>query len=163
MPATKAAFKSQPSPVALIPVFLAAAEGEELERALYEKTRQRAVALFEESGRAEGNDDANWLQAESQVLHAPLELRESATWVSLQSSLPDADPRAVEIFVRPTRVVVRLHRLNTPDVASDEAGSLFLAANLPATVDPSSAAASFRDQTLRLIVRKSEPDALSPK
>jgi HSP20 family molecular chaperone IbpA len=40
------------------------------------------------------------------------------------------------------------------------AGEIFLAANLAVDVDPSSAAASFRDQTLRLMVRKRRSDKI---
>ena len=48
MPATKTAFTSQPSLIAAIPTFLAGPQAEELERALYEKIRQRAFVIFED-------------------------------------------------------------------------------------------------------------------
>jgi HSP20 family molecular chaperone IbpA len=163
MPATKTAFISQPAPIAGIPTFLTGQQAEELEAAIYEKIRQRAYLLFEESGRAPGNEDVNWLQAESQVLHAGLDVCESATWVSLNAPIPAAAPQGMQIAVLPQRVVVRATAIldvNSPAPVEDE-GTIFLAANLSVEVDPQTAAASFRDHALRVIVRKQRPSPLT--
>lgn len=162
MPATKTAFSSQPAPIASIPTFLSGPQAEELESAVYEKIRQRAYLLFEESGRAPGKEDANWLEAESQVFRAGMDVRESATWVSLNAFIPEAVAQSLQIVVRPKRVLVRAtatRELNSVGASAPDQ-SIFLAANLPAEVDPETAAASFRDHGLRLMIRKRTPDRL---
>jgi HSP20 family molecular chaperone IbpA len=163
MPATKTAFSSQPAPIASIPTFLTGPQAEGLESAVYEKIRQRAYLLFEESGRAPGKEDANWLEAESQVFHAGMDVRETATWVSLNAFIPEAVAQSLQIVVRPKRVLVRAtatRKLNSVAASASDERAIFLAANLPAEVDPETAAASFRDHGLRLMIRKRTPDRL---
>jgi HSP20 family molecular chaperone IbpA len=154
MPATKLAFSSRPALASTTPSFLDGPEADELEQFVSEKIRERARGLFEESGAAPGNDEANWLRAESEILRQGMPVRESGTWLALSASIPDASDQGMQIVVRPTRVLVRATR------AQDKEGQLFLTANLTAEVDPASAAASFRDHTLNLMVKKRRPDQL---
>ena len=158
MPATKRAFSSRPALISTTPRFLPGPEAEELEQVIHAKIRDRAYALFEESGRAPGNEDANWLRAESEVLRSDLHVRESGSWVALSASLADASGEDIQIAVRPTRVLIRA-RTERHDSSSPEAGErpdseIVLAAHLQSDVDPQSASGSFRDKNLLVMIRK---------
>jgi HSP20 family molecular chaperone IbpA len=155
MSATQPAFRSRPTPSSWTPRFLVGWEAEALEQAVYRTIADRAYSLFEQSGRQPGNEDANWLQAEAEVLRSGVLVTESGTWVALHASIPDASGEDMQIVVRPARVLVRAR-----EDSGDPSGEIFLAANLGVEVDPLSAAASFRDNTLRLMIRKRRPDPL---
>jgi HSP20 family molecular chaperone IbpA len=159
MPATKLAFSSLPMPALATPNFLAGQEADELEQAVANKIRERAQLLFEQSGGAPGNDEANWLQAESEILRANMDIRESGTWLSLCASIPGASGQGMQITVRPTRVVVRAAQAK--DEQSAQGGNeiedeIFVVANLPVEVDPPSAAGSFRDHNLHIMIKKNQ-------
>jgi HSP20 family molecular chaperone IbpA len=161
MSATKLAFSSIPIPALAIPDLLAGHDADELEQMVSDEIRERARLLFEESGAVPGHDEENWLRAESQILRTGLEIRESGTWLSLSASLPEASGQGIRIVVRPRRVLVRAlqnkgeQRSDAPAAQGD--GEILLAANLPVEADPQSAAASFRDHNLRLMIKKLQP------
>jgi HSP20 family molecular chaperone IbpA len=161
MPATKLAFSSRPTPVSWTPSFIVGEEAQALEQAVYRKISERAYFLFEQSGREPGNEDANWLQAEAELLRCDVQVRESGTWVALSASIPDASGQDMQIVVRPTRVLVRAKEASNDQDSTERAKlerDIFLAANLPVEVDPLSAAASFRDRILNLMIRKRRSD-----
>ena len=162
MPATRTAFSSRPTPASATPSFVSGREAEELEQAIYGKIRERAYLLFEQSGREPGNEGANWLRAESEILRSGAQVRESGSWVSLTASIPDASELGMEIVVRATRVLVHARESSngrdSSELARQGGREIFLAANLTAEVDPPSAAASFKDHSLHLMVKKRRPD-----
>jgi len=77
MSATKLAFSSLPASVLVTPSFLVGREAEDLQERIANRVRERAQLLFQQSGGAPGNDEANWLQAEAEILHSNMEVRES--------------------------------------------------------------------------------------
>ena len=106
MPATRIAFRSPPA--SATPSFIDGREAEELEQAIYGKIRERAYLLFEQSGREPGNEDANWLRAESETLRSGTQVRESRELDDAQRLHSRRFPgRGLQIVVRPTRVLVR--------------------------------------------------------
>jgi HSP20 family molecular chaperone IbpA len=165
MPATKTTFSTRPTLASATPCFLFGHEAEELEQTIFGKIRERAYLLFEQSGREPGNEDVNWSRAESEILRSGVEVRESGTWLALSFSIPDASGEGMQIAVRPTRVVVGARVAGNEREASEgpmhDEQEIFLAANLAVEVDPQSAAASFRDQSLHLMIRKRRPDKLA--
>jgi len=161
--APKLAFDSRPAFSSTIPRFLVGPEADAMEQALSHEISQRARLLFQQSGSIPGNDEANWLQAESQILHPGLEVRESGTWMTLNAWLPDTSGQDMEIAVRPMRVTARASATdeqNSSDPAGQD-GQIFLAANLAVAVDPSSAVASFRGHNLHLMIKKRHPSGLT--
>jgi HSP20 family molecular chaperone IbpA len=164
MPATKLAFSSRPTPSSWTPSFLVGPEAEALEQAVYRKISDRAYSLFEQSGRQPGNEDANWLQAEAEVLRSDVEVRESGTWVAVSAFIPDGSGQDMQIVVKPVRVLARARKFGkdrgSTETAKENEQEIILAANLPVEVDPLSAAASFRDHNLHLMIRKSRPDKI---
>jgi hypothetical protein len=162
VPATRTAFGSRPTLASATPSFISGREAEELEQAIYGKIRERAYLLFEQSGREPGNEGANWLRAESEILRSGAHVRESGSWVSLTASIPDASGLGMQIVIRPTRVLVHARESSngrdSSELAKQGGREIFLAANLTAEVDPPSAAASFKDHNLHLMVKKRRPD-----
>ena len=162
MASTKFAFTSRPAAELAIPRFVAEHEAEEFEQTIQGKIGDRARLLFEESGCAPGNDEANWLRAESEILSSGLQVRESGSWVAINASLPEASARGVQILVRPKRVIVRARRraeaedLSTEGTKSDQE-EILLATSLNIEVQPPSAVASFKDRNLKLMIKKSRP------
>jgi HSP20 family molecular chaperone IbpA len=102
------------------------------------------------------------LRAESEILRSGAQVRESGSWVSLTASIPDASELGMEIVVRATRVLVHARESSngrdSSELAKQGGREIFLAANLTAEVDPPSAAASFKDHSLHLMVKKHRPD-----
>ena len=157
MPATKTPFRSRPAQAPATPSFIGGREAAELEQRICGKIRERAYLLFEESGREPGNEGANWLRAESEIVRSGAQVRDSGSWMTLNASIPDASGEGLQIVVWPKRVLVRAREAsNGPDCPelAEDGREIFLAANLAADVDPQSAAASFRDHNLHLMVRK---------
>ncbi len=143
MPQAKPAFRSLPASV--IPRIVSEGkEAEEFEKTIHHKICDRAYFLFEQSGRAAGKEKENWIRAESEVLRRGLQARESGTWVALTASIPDASADGIEILVNPKRVIVRV----------GAAGELYRATDLDVEVEPATAAASFKEQQLNLMVKK---------
>ena len=163
MSAPKLVFSSRPAISSTIPTFLSGSAADMLERQLSQKISERARLIFEQSGSMPGNDEANWLRAESEILRPGFEVLESATWVTLKAPIPHTSGEDMQIAVRPRRVIVRAKEIEqNSDASSDRTeAEIFLAANLAVEVHPPSAAASFRDRTLRIMVKKRQPDNLT--
>jgi hypothetical protein len=157
MSATKLAFSSLPASALATPNFLVGREAEDLEEHVASRVRERAQLLFEQSGGALGNDEANWLQAEAEILRCTMEVRESGTWLSLRASIPDASGQGMQIAVRAKRVLVRATQIYNEQNSKQGGDELFVVANLPVEVDPPSAAASFRDHNLHVMIKKAQP------
>jgi HSP20 family molecular chaperone IbpA len=155
---TKLAFNLSPTLTSATPSFINGRDAEELELAIYERIRERAYQLFEQSGREPGNESANWLRAESEIVRSGVEVRESGSWVTLTASIPDGTGLGMQIVIRPTRVVVRTtdacNGRDSTESAQRSGREIFLAANLDAEVDPASATASFKNHRLHLMVKK---------
>ena len=164
MASTKFALSSRPFLELAIPTFVPDDQAEELEQAIHRKIAERARLLFEETGHAPGNDEANWFRAESEILRSGLQVRESGSWVAINASIPDASGQGMQILVRPKRVVVHAQRQATAghstQGAKPEEQDIFLVTNLSVEVNPPSAVASFRDRNLQLMIRKSRPGIL---
>jgi len=163
MSAPKLVFSSRPTFSSTIPNFLSGPVADVLERKLSQKISERALLIFEQSGSMPGNDEANWLRAESEILLPGFEVLESATWVTLKVPIPHTAGEDMQIVVRPKRVIVRAEEIEQNSAAAAERNEtdIFLAANLAVEVHPPSAAASFRDRTLRIMVKKRQPDNLT--
>jgi HSP20 family molecular chaperone IbpA len=152
MPSAKPAF--YPKRVAN-PQLVDQMEGQKIDAELHQRLSERAYVLYEESGRQDGHDQKNWLQAKSEIVRG-LEIRTSGTWVALTASMPDASPDNIRVFVDTNRVVVQAEKSADPSGTESSTGdtSMFLAADLDVELDPPTATASFRDQTLNLMVKK---------
>jgi HSP20 family molecular chaperone IbpA len=142
-------------------------EKQDFEQVLRRCVSERAYRLFESSGREHGYDRAHWRQAESEVLQHGLEIRESGSWLSINAYLPDVSAEDIQVYLEPNRVIVRAEKTQTVQNAdSQEQGftqrELFLAEELNAEIDPSTASAAFKDQRLTLMIKKHFPETATP-
>jgi len=143
------------------------AEKQDFGQTLRRRVSDRAYQLFESSGCQTGNDYEHWLQAEREILQHGLEIRESGSWLSINVHLPDVSADDIEVYLEPTRVIVRAEKTKmNQNQDSQEQGltqrELFLAEDLSTEIDPSTASAVFRDQKLTLMVKKHFPEASTP-
>jgi|SRR5271170_6502342 len=129
---------------------------------LNEQISRRAYELFERGGRAEGQDLLHWVQAEEQTVRLIPEIRESSAWYTINVPLDDFDKGDVSVGVEPHRAIVIADKSQSADGnESTDSGaisnSLFLVANWPSEVDPSTASAYIKNETLTLTVKRSTP------
>jgi HSP20 family molecular chaperone IbpA len=152
-----------PDGEARTPRIIGETEAESFHQSLYRRVSERAYRLFESSGRAHENDQAHWLQAESEVLRHGLEIRESGSWLSIHAPLPEVSAADIQIYVAPDRVIVRVEKTQTSETSDPPQRGLtqheeFLAQDLNTEIDPSTASAAFKDQKLTLMVKKRFPE-----
>ena len=161
MSTAKPPFSSRPALASATPSFIAGHATEELEQEICGKIRDRAYLLFEQSGREPGNEDANWLRAESEIVRSGAQVRESGSWVTFTASIPDGSGLGMQIVVRPSRILVRTMQARNgqdpAELAKRGEREIFLGASLPVEVDPASATASFRNHNLHLMAKKRQP------
>jgi HSP20 family molecular chaperone IbpA len=150
--------------IATAPRFVSRAEAEALDQAIRNRIADRAYQLYEASGYAPGHDREHWLQAEAEELRRGLEVRESGSWMAVNGSIPGVAAEDVEIYVDARRIIIRAkkHGSVLADGASlkEPETEILLGADLPAEVDPATAAASLKDGKLILMVKKRFPSVV---
>jgi HSP20 family molecular chaperone IbpA len=129
---------------------------------LRQRVSERAFDLYRESGGQHGNDQSHWLQAEKEILQRGLEVRESGSWLALNASIPDSSADDIQIYLSPSRVMVRAEKQQAVRNADSQTQGLirreiYLIEDLNTEVDPSTASAAFKDQKLTLMVKKRYP------
>jgi len=117
MPSPKTAFSPKR---AVTPQLVDQMEGQRIDAALHQRLAERAYALYEESGRQDGNDQKNWLKAKSEIVQS-LEMRKSGTWVALTASMPGASPDSIRVYVDTNRVVVEAEKIARTSAAEGAA------------------------------------------
>jgi len=162
---------SKPAPsgevIPKTPRIIGETEKESFIHSLRRRISERAYRLFESSGREYGNDHAHWLQAENEVMQHGLEIRESGSWLSINAQLPDVSADDIQVCVEPNRVILRVEKTENIKVSDSQEREftqreLFIAQELTAEVDPSTASAAFKDQKLTLMVKKRFPESAPP-
>jgi HSP20 family molecular chaperone IbpA len=151
-------------PIASTPKIIGEKEKDALHQTIQTRVADRAYALYEASGREEGNAERHWLQAEAEILQQGLDVRESGSWLSVNASLPDVAAEEMEIYVEPERVIVHGQKCENSQDKTGQTQSVtqtdvFLARSLPVEVEPSTASAAFKDQKLTLMVKKRYPES----
>jgi hypothetical protein len=123
---------------------------------LRQSVQDRAYQIFQSQGEPHGQDQANWAQAEGELLQFAPAVRESGAWCTANVSLHNVDPQDVEVLVLPHRAIVAIAR-PSPQAADEQNASSAGSPNpLPAhflirwrfDVDPATAAAYLKDGTL---------------
>jgi len=154
---------SRPAPSSKIPAaprIVGESDKERFDQALHRRVSERAYGLYESSGWEHGNHHAHWLQAQNEVLQRGLEIRESGSWLSINAALPDIEADNIEVYLEPTRVIVRAEKSETgqeTDTREISQQEIFLLQDLNTEVDPATASAAFKDQKLTLMVKKRYP------
>ena len=118
---------------------------------------RRAYQLFEETGRNDGQDLSNWLQAKSELIAVP-EIRESSSWYTINYPLRGFSAEDVQIELDSQRAIISAENaVNAGDgdpVTTRE--TLYLVADWPGLVDPATASAYIKEDSLTLTVRRAE-------
>jgi HSP20 family molecular chaperone IbpA len=119
---------------------------------------RRAYSLFLASGSVDGQDLAHWLQAESEILTRVPDIRESSSWFTVNIPLQGFTAEQIEVGVGENRAIIAADKTSSSDKAPDDRQSIhesvFLVANWPSAVEPSTASAYIKDQNLTLTVKR---------
>ena len=127
---------------------------------------RKAYELYEQAGNEHGQDLSHWLQAEAQIVQRIPEIHESSSWYTVHVPLPGFSAEEVHVGVEPSRAIIAANRTSsTDDNASSDNGSstgatrafhesIFLIAEWPEEVDPATASAYIRDESLTLTVKR---------
>jgi HSP20 family molecular chaperone IbpA len=151
-PAVKAIEASLPAQVQL--------KNQEAVNLLNEEISRRAYELFEQGGRADGQDRLHWLRAEEQTLRPIPEIRESSSWYTVNVPVTGFDKEDISVGVEPHRGVIVADKTRHADgnAAADSGSfrnSFFLVATWPSEVDPATASAYIKNESLTLTVKRS--------
>jgi HSP20 family molecular chaperone IbpA len=136
---------------------------QQLQERLQDNVARRAYKLYLEGGRREGNDFANWLQAESEIFSKVPEIRELSSWFTVSVPVAGFAPDDVHVATDHSRaIVVGDHQHAGSDGGSTSRDSLFVIADWPLPVDPATATAYIKNEALILTVKRArEPDERS--
>ena len=125
----------------------------------HSRVERKAYELYLEGGSGQGNDLANWLQAESEMLAKAPDIRELSSWFTVNIPVAGFAPADVKVAVDADRALVAgenrqsEERTNAEDDRSFR-DSFFLIAKWPKPVDPKTATAYVKNETLTLTVKR---------
>jgi HSP20 family protein len=134
---------------------------------IYDSVARRAFELFESNGRWLGRDWADWLQAESEVLHPiPLEVKESDGDYTLRAEVPGFAAKEIEIRVEPYQVsIAGKHETKEEETKKGRticselrANQILRTVSLPAHIDTGKVSATLKDGVLTVELPKAEAD-----
>jgi HSP20 family protein len=132
---------------------------------LYNKISQRAFSIFEENGRTDGHDLADWLRAEAEILTPiPLELSETDTELVVRAQVPGFTEKELEIVAEPGRLFItgkaekkseeEKKKTLYSEISSNE---IFRTVVLPAEIDPEKVSAVLKNGVLEVSMHKAKP------
>jgi HSP20 family protein len=134
---------------------------------LYDRTARRAFEIFNDNGRLNGRDLADWFQAEVEFVH-PVHIRvsESPAALTVRAEVPGFKANELEINVEPRRVTItgsrqtkeesKTNKTIYSETCSDE---ILRDVDLPAAVVPEKVRAMLKDGVLELDMPKAPPGA----
>ncbi len=139
---------------------------------LFCRIKERAYALFEKRGQAEGKDMDDWLAAERELLWSPpAELTETESEFHLRVAVPGFEEKEIEVTATPETVIVKAEA--STQTESEKADTLFseFAArtllrriDLPAPIDLDHTNATLGKGLLKVVARKAvRPEAEKPE
>jgi hypothetical protein len=135
---------------------------QEVVNRLNDRISRRAYEKFEQGGSTDGEHIRHWLQAESEMLQRIPEVSESSSWYTVRVPLHNLAKENVSVAVEPSRAIVSAQKVLSSG-GTESAGSasfedsLFLVANWPSEVDPATASAYIKNETLTLTAKRSAP------
>jgi HSP20 family molecular chaperone IbpA len=131
-------------------------------RHLQEAIACRAYELFESRGCEHGQDHADWLQAESEILRPiPVKVSESEERLTVQAELPGFNAEEIQVSAEPRRLIISGSASQTNEEEKENvfyreilAKDVFRSLDLPVEVDAVNAEASLRDGILSITLPK---------
>lgn len=125
--------------------------------------RDRAFRYFQERGAKIGNDWADWLRAEREVVWRPrAEMFENFTAIVLRAEVPGFDEESLRITATPGSVTIQgtaTHEhggLETRLRFCEFGRRLFRRFDLPARIEPSSVSATIEKGILEIVAAKAQ-------
>jgi len=126
---------------------------------------RRAYGIFEKGGHVHGNDRADWLLAESELLTpVKFHLSESGERLTARADLPGFHRQEIKVSLEPHRLSIsgktepdENHKSEKHPHSHRHAQLMFHVIDLPCEVDLSKAKASFNDGRLEVVMPKAAP------
>jgi HSP20 family protein len=131
-------------------------------RQLQEAIACRAYELFEGRGCEHGQDQADWLRAESEILRpVPITISESEQSLTVQAKLPGFNAEDIQVSAEPRRLIISSSASHTNEKQTENifyreilARDVFRSLDLPVEVDSVNAEATLRDGILNVTLPK---------
>jgi HSP20 family protein len=138
-------------------------------RQLQEAIACRAYELFESRGCQHGQDQADWLRAESEILRpVPVKVTESEHSLTVQAELPGFNAEGIQVSAEPRRLIISGSASQTDEKENDNifyreilARDVFRSLDLPVEVDTVNAKATIEDGILCITLPKLTAGKLS--
>lgn len=131
-------------------------------RQLQEAIACRAYELFESRGCRHGQDQADWLRAESEIMRSvPIKVSESEQSLTVQAELPGFNAEEIQVSAEPRRLIISGSASQTDEREHENvfyreilARDVFRSLDLPVEVDAANAKATIRDGILSITLPK---------
>ena len=129
---------------------------------LQEAIACRAYELFEDRGCEHGQDQADWLRAESEILRpVPVKVSVDEQSLIVQAELPGFNAEEIQISAEPRRLIISGSASQTNEKETENifyreilAKDVFRSLDLPVEVDTANAEATLRDGILNVTLPK---------
>ena len=116
---------------------------------------ERAFQLFEERGREDGHDLEDWFKAEQELLApVPITITEKNTELRIHAELPGFTAKDISLNVEPDALTLQGEHTETKAGTGLERRQIYRRVALPADVIPEKAKATWKDDSLDIIVPK---------
>jgi len=126
----------------------------------------RAFGLFQQRGRADGQDQNDWFRAESELLKpVPIEVSETETGYSVRAEVPGFDIKELNVRAEPNALYIhgkkelKKEEKQGKEIKYSEFSSTELRRriDLPNAIDPEKVSASLAKGVLELSLSKAAP------
>lgn len=135
---------------------------------IYNTIARRAFEIFQDGGSIFGNDMANWLQAESELLHpVHIDITDAGDSLNVRAEVPGFTSKDLEVSVEPECLTITGKREMKKEDQKEgktvysecSADEILRIIDLPAPVDTAKVTATLKDGVLELAM----PTAAPPK
>jgi HSP20 family molecular chaperone IbpA len=130
---------------------------------LYDSIARRAFEIFDGNGRSDGRDLADWLEAESELLHpVHLEISESEDALNVKAEVPGFAAKELDVQVEGSRLTISGNHESKQETTKGKtvysercSKEIFRSVDLPTEVDASKVNATLKDGILSIDLPKS--------
>lgn len=127
-----------------------------------EAVARRAYSLFLADGGVYGHELRHWLQAESEILTRIPEISESGPWYTFNTRLAGFSTGQVRVGIDANQAIIIADKPHSADQdggksSSNEEECIFLIADWPSEVDPDTASAYLKNDSLVVTVKQAIP------
>jgi Protein of unknown function (DUF2934) len=135
-------------------------KNQEVADRLKDQIARRAYEMFEQGGCPDGEHLRHWLQAEAEMVRRVREVSESSSWYTVRVPVQNFPKENVSVAVEPSRAIILAEKVSLSRGSESLSSpsfqeSLFLVVNWPSEVDPATACAYIKNDTLTLTAKRS--------